>query len=113
LRSTKKTQTKSLSLSLNFALQKLIARRNIKRKVLCFSKTTEYNSLNSLKREMRKETERSRWRKKKKLKPSENTHTHTHNATAAKPTKRAKQRKFGAGERLAVFFKKRKKKRIG
>jgi len=89
LRSTKKTQTKnlSLSLSLNFALQKLIARRNIKRKVLFFSKTTEYNSLNSLKRKMRKEIERSSWRKKKKLKPSENTH-----ATAAKQRKFASRR---------------------
>ncbi len=67
LRSTKKTQTKSLSLSLSqFRASKTHSEKeNKKKSSLFFPTTTEYNSLNSLKREMRKETERSSGRKKK------------------------------------------------
>jgi len=100
----------SLSLSLNFALQKLIARRKIKRKGLCFFPRPQNIILST------------RWREKCARKPNEAARGKKKTKTFAKHTlttqlqqnQQSEQNSASsrAGERLAVFLKKRKK-RIG
>jgi hypothetical protein len=61
----KHKQNLSLSLSQFRPSKTHSEKENKKKSSLFFSTTTEYNSLNSLKREMRKETERSSGGKKR------------------------------------------------
>ncbi len=106
----KNTNKISLCLSLNFALQKLIARRKIKRKVLCFFPRPQNIILST------------RWREKCARKPNEAAEekkeiktfrkTHIHNTTAARPTKRAKQRKLASRRELRSVYKKKEKKEL-